>query len=1056
MLGSFNVASTDDELLSVDFYTSTLNAIPDAIVMANTDREIQFVNLAFTELFGYTPDEVKGKATAFLYSSQNDFENTGKSTYNPDSEVESVKYEVKYVRKDGSEFPGETVGSVIKNKKGKTIGYLGSIRDVSDIKQKDHDLEILASRLHHLLDITTGNLKDFDNEIQRALDLTTSFLGMDVGIISEIKDDKYCIKYFSPDNLEMVKNQQFELGITYCSLTLKEKELVAIPSMKDSEYHGHPCYKEWHLESYMGIPLYVEDKIFGTLNFSSAEASTIEAVDKDMLRLLGEWISSMLSWKKAEDDLYESQEKYRLLSENSVDMVCLHAPDGTYEYVSPSVEKLLGYTPEELIGTSPYALFHPVDIEAIIQDSHERAKNGQDVKDLVQYRIRNKSGEYIWFETVTKPIMNEKGEVIKLRTGSRDITERMQLKILMEETNRLGHIGGWEFSVAENKLIWTPELYRICGMDPETPLDMNRVFDLFPDENRYTLKHSFLRALSSGENFDVELPAISPDGEEKWVRIIGKAMSDEEGAVYRLYGSFQDLNEQKAAEMELLKAKEEAEQANQAKSQFLANMSHEIRTPMNSILGFTELLKRQSESPLEHKYLNNIYRSGQALLKLINDVLDISKIEAGKYDVVLAPLDLKQFGNELEDIFSIKSNQKKLEWSVETDKDIPQSLLLDEVKLRQVLFNLVGNAIKFTHKGSVKVNIYAQKLEYHHSAVKIIIEVSDTGIGIPEEKYDAIFRNFEQEDYFISQEFGGTGLGLAISRNFVELMGGEIRLSSKVGEGSVFKIILPEVAVASTLPGSILRKSQETDLKLKPAKLLLVDDIDINRELIMEMLRDQPVEIIQASNGKEAINLCETHRPDLILMDIKMPVMDGLHAIRKIREHSKISDTVVVALTASGFIDRSGEIKKAGFDQYIRKPVSYSTLINELAKHFGTSMHEPKSSGHQALLSGELLEELSAMPDVKMRELRDQLNTTVQYYYDEIDQDAYLMFQYESFLIALKELSAQFEISVLDEYSRDLELAVANFNTEALSELLLHYIPLKEKILEAIKNKLAS
>ncbi len=400
-----------------------------------------------------------------------------------------------------------------------------------------------------------------------------------------------------------------------------------------------------------------------------------------------------------------------------------------------------------------------------------------------------------------------------------------------------------------------------------------------------------------------------------------------EEAVVRRTAELQKANEQ------LREAKEAAEAANRAKSEFLANMSHEIRTPMNAVLGFTELLGSLISDTKQKNYLESIRGSGRNLLTLINDILDLSKIEARKLELQYESVSLKGVFEEIRNIFSLKIANKGLEFIIEIAPDMPPALVLDEVRLRQILFNLIGNAVKFTERGHIR--LYADKT-YTDSGQKELdlrLRVSDTGIGIQPDSLDSIFDAFRQQDGQSSKKYGGTGLGLTITKRLVEMMGGDIQVQSDPGKGSSFEVVLRNVAVASTPPISKKEKPFDPDtVTFGPATILVVDDVETNRNLVKEFFVGTPVEVLQSENGTKALILAKHHHPNLILMDIRMPVMDGYETTRKLRQEEGLVDIPVIALTASGLKSERERIFSNGFDGFLRKPVQRAELFRELSR----------------------------------------------------------------------------------------------------------------------------
>ena len=391
-------------------------------------------------------------------------------------------------------------------------------------------------------------------------------------------------------------------------------------------------------------------------------------------------------------------------------------------------------------------------------------------------------------------------------------------------------------------------------------------------------------------------------------------------------------------------ARDAADAANRAKSEFLANMSHEIRTPMNAILGFTDILKRQETDPKKSHYVHNIHASGKSLLSLINDILDLSKIEAGKLDLQYSALSVVSFAEDLHMIIEQKIAEKGLDFRFEVDKQLPPALILDEIRLRQVLLNLLGNAVKFTDAGHIRLGVASEWCDAENrSRVNLVFAVVDTGIGISSDAQQKIFNPFEQTKGQKTAEYGGTGLGLAISRRLTEMMGGEISVESQRGIGSTFRVKLPGVEVAAA---EALKRGSETEVEadsihFEQAKILITDDIDYNRELLAVYMEDWPFTIYEAGNGKEAIKQARRHSPDLILLDMKMPVMDGYQAAEKIKQDGRLKAIPIIAVTASTFKRDEAGIDRS-WEGYLRKPVSKHDLTEQLARFLPhTRMAEP-------------------------------------------------------------------------------------------------------------------
>ncbi|QJW98990.1 PAS domain S-box protein [Frigoriglobus tundricola] len=469
---------------------------------------------------------------------------------------------------------------------------------------------------------------------------------------------------------------------------------------------------------------------------------------------------------------------------------------------------------------------------------------------------------------------------------------------------------------------------------------------------------------------DYELTARARDGTETVVSYNATTFHDRDRKLQGVFAAARDVTERKRYEQSL-------QQANRAKSVFLANMSHEIRTPMNAILGFSQLMLRDPDlTPRQAQYLGTINRSGEHLLALINDILEMSKIEAGRTTLNPTTFDLPALLKDLEMMFRARTDEKALTFSVETIGDVPRYIVTDINKLRQVFINVLGNAVKFTQQGGVGVRVRADRAGATGPVLRV--EIGDTGPGIAPDEQDKLFRHFEQTK--TGQQAGtGTGLGLAISREFVRLMGGAITVTSQLGTGSVFAVHLPlregaaDAVQAADAPRQVLnlRPGQP------PCRVLIADDVEDNRQLLALLLAPVGFEVRLATNGAEAVRAFEHWRPHLILMDFRMPVMDGREAIRRIRAADGGRDPKIIAVTASAMDENRLDLMAIGADDFIGKPFREVEMFQKIHTHLGVEyVYADRAPAPAEEGAADLAPEaLAAWPRELIRPMRDAVVT---------------------------------------------------------------------------------
>ncbi len=655
--------------------------------------------------------------------------------------------------------------------------------------------------------------------------------------------------------------------------------------------------------------------------------------------------------------LRHSEARYQAIVEDQTELIARFLPDGTLTFVNEAFCRFFGLVRSEAIGNHYQPVVFEADREVVARAIAAITLENPVV--TVENRVIAK-GEIRWTQWSNRGIFDGEGCLVESQAVGRDISDRKQTEEALRESQYfLRKVANsiplvlYLFDLTRGTTLYlnqhgtvvlgyTPE--EMCGADPQWLLER------FHPDDRYLCcdMPSRFAKLSDSEVISTEYRFRHKNGEWRWLNSREVIFArDANGVPTQVLGSVEDISDRKAAEIELESAKEAAVAANRAKSAFLANMSHELRTPLNAILGFVQLMSHSQTLPDEHREnLSVINRSGEHLLAMINDVLDMAKVESGRATLNQVNFNLIRLLDDLIAMFQVKADVKNISLSVECAPDVPQYARADDLKLRQVLINLISNAIKFTESGSVTLRVAVERGASEADEegenpdapspahIRLVFEVSDTGCGIPKQELESIFQPFVQAKRGRAGR-EGTGLGLSISRKFVQLMGGTLTANSEVGVGSTFKFDIKAIA---TERGSSAKPSQRP-VGLQPNqpcyRILIADDSWDNRQLLVKLLSPFGFEVKEASNGAEAIAIWHAWEPHLIWMDMRMPVMDGFQATKRIKATAKGRRTAVIALSASTFEQESRVTQKAGCDDFLRKPFREAEIFEIMNKYIG-------------------------------------------------------------------------------------------------------------------------
>jgi PAS domain S-box-containing protein len=759
--------------------------------------------------------------------------------------------------------------------------------------------------------------------------------------------------------------------------------------------------------------------------------------------------------KAAEMALLESERKLRSILDNSSDTVFIADKQGRYLYVNKAAEIMTGFSQKELLKMSFVDVF-PGEKDSFISEifktllekgflNIERVfirKDGEKIQTDIHAVVLPEGTIYGSIRDITLR-KTEQEELLRHRNHLEEIVKERtkEIQLYLSEIEDLYDNAPCGYhSLDENGIyvkINNTELSWL-GYTREEILGKKGTINFLTPESQEKQKIVFPEFKKTGSANGLELEFIRKDGSTFIGMLNATAIYDSSGNFIMSRSILTDITNIKQYERALHKAKKEADDANRVKSEFLANMSHEIRTPMNAVLGYTELL---GVTPLDQRqkgYIQSIISSGKSLLTLINDILDLSKIEAGKLDLDYNYIDTETFFAEFENVFSLKLAEKNLELIIDIQSGTPRGLYLDESRVRQIMLNLIGNAIKFTSKGSITVMVMIEKPTFGKNingnptdVVNLIIKVKDTGIGISQKMIKTIFEPFIQEHNF--KTFGGTGLGLTITQRLIKLMNGSISVESEENQGSIFTVFIPDVPFTTDVANQeFLAPFKPEDIVFEKSLILVADDVAHNRQYLCDALQNTNVRLIEAENGGEAYKIALKELPDLIITDIVMPETDGFQLLEKLKKNKKTRHIPVIAYSASVLKEKKEKILHSDFACLLIKPVKLMQLYSALMKYLPYTIisNSTESSPKNKSGKNQKLKKANELINIIDTELNIKWQTlTVKQPIKDINE----------FGTRLEQLGKIHNSLILEKFGGELINAATNFKIQAILELINKY-----------------
>ena len=869
---------------------------PASIVITDINGDIEYVNPKFCDLTGYKKEEALGKNPRIL-KSENTTDEHVKDLWSTILSGKEWSGELQNKKKNGELYWESALISPIINDNRKITHFIAIKEDITERKRAE------AERIRQSGLITS--LLDSIPDIIFFKDTEGFYLGCNLPFAEFVGKAKNEI--VGKTDHDLFDNETADL------FTHFDKEMLKLKvSRHNEEWITYPDGRKVLLDT-LKTPYW--------------------ASNGSLIGILG--ISRDITMRKeAEDALQLSSKKWEAIIAASPDGIGMASLDGKLQLMSDKLATMYGYSfdqKEEYFGKTIFDFIDPSHHEKLVANIRKLIAGEHD-QQISEYLALKKDHSKFYVDVNSTLLCNSQGDPESILFVERDITSRKQSEEVLQNERTLFRTiidlipdAVYVKDTEGRKIIANPKEVLFAGKNSESEVIGKTDFQLHPDiEAKRALEEDKLVLHTGKPLYDIDGTLTDRDGNFHWLLCSKVPLHDVHGKITGLVGVTHDITEQKKTEAILLKSKQEADIASKAKSEFLANMSHEIRTPLNGVIGFTDLLLKTPLTKIQKQYAENVNISGHSLLGIISDILDFSKIEAGKMELDHIQTDIIELAEQTSDIIKYHASQKGLELLLNIQSDVPRFILADPIRLKQILVNLLGNAVKFTATGEVELKIMFTKTD--ETLGKFRFSVRDTGIGITQEQQNKLFKAFTQADSSTTRKFGGTGLGLTISNMLAEKMGSNIEIISKIGQGSEFFFIIEtDYAVG---------EKDHSDSLIDVHRVLVIDDNDNNRLILEHTFLNWGLEFAGIDNGMAALKLIEISEPfDVIIVDYHMPEINGIDTIRLIREQLNLSpekQPTILLHSSADDVDVYDECKRLGVRFNLTKPVKSHELWNYL------------------------------------------------------------------------------------------------------------------------------